>query len=181
MKACIATQALAVLEEFGVAGFSTRRVSERADVTAPTLYHHFGDADGLIGAAVALGFEQFLRRKLARPQANDPAADLMEGWDDYVAFARERPTLYAAMAARLFSGAKIAAAEAARANLVGKLEALARLQRLALPVEAAFELVWSTSHAAAMLHVAGSRAPAPTVVETLRRVAAGVGVSEGRE
>jgi DNA-binding transcriptional regulator YbjK len=46
-------EAAALLEERGVAGFATRPVCERADVTAPTLRHRFGGADGLNSPAVA--------------------------------------------------------------------------------------------------------------------------------
>ncbi len=44
--------ALKILEREGAAQFSTRAVCSIAKVTAPTLYHHFGSADGLLSAAV---------------------------------------------------------------------------------------------------------------------------------
>lgn len=162
--------ALALIGEAG--GFATRAVCERAGVTAPTLYHHFGDADGLLNAAVLRGFDRFLARKLARPPAADPAEDLLAGWDDYVAFAREHPRLYAAMFARLLQGVPIPAAEAGRANLAGKLATLAKAGRLAMPVPAAADLVWASAHAAAMLLLSGS--PEPGVVAALRASAASV-------
>lgn len=59
------TAALKVLEEEGEAQFSTRAVCAIANVTAPTLYHHFGKADGLLGAAIAEAFRQFLESKKA--------------------------------------------------------------------------------------------------------------------
>ncbi len=65
------------------------------------------------------------------------------------------------MAARVFSGAVVPAADAARAHLVGKIETLARAGLLALPAQAAAELASSTAHAAALLHVAGAAPPAP--------------------
>ncbi|OMF42955.1 TetR family transcriptional regulator, partial [Paenibacillus rhizosphaerae] len=48
----ILAAALKVLEEEGGAQFSTRAVTAIAQVTAPTLYHHFGSADGLLSAAI---------------------------------------------------------------------------------------------------------------------------------
>ena len=71
-------------------------------------------ADMPDNAAVTRGYHEFLARKTALTTSGDPVQDLMEGWDDYVAFARERPRLYAAMTARLLSGAHIPAAEQAR-------------------------------------------------------------------
>src|ERR1700712_2461104 len=42
---------------------STRAICEDAAVTAPTLYHYFGDRDGLLQAVVAYGFSEYLARK----------------------------------------------------------------------------------------------------------------------
>lgn len=170
----IVTHALATLEAQGLAGFSTRAVCALAGVTAPTLYHHFGSADGLLSAAVSQGFEQFLARKTSGLQLGDPASDLLDGWDDYVAFARERPHLYATMTARLMSGAEIPAAGLARNHLVAKLSALEAQGALATDVTTAADLLWSTSHAAALLFVAGTGPPNPAVLAALRSTAASV-------
>lgn len=170
----IISHALATLEAHGIAGFSTRAVCTLAGVTAPTLYHHFGSADGLLSAAVGQGFDEFLARKTSRPPVDDPAADLLDGWDDYVAFARERPHLYAAMTARMLSGADIPAAALARQHLVAKLAALDARNALSVPVATAADLLWSTSHAAALLCVAGTGPPDPAALASLRNTAASV-------
>jgi AcrR family transcriptional regulator len=169
----LTAHALAVIEAHGLAGFSTRLVCDRAGVTAPTLYHHFGTADGLISAAVLSGFEAFLARKVARPVANDPASDLMAGWDDYVAFARARPRLYAAMTARVLSGGTIPAADAAREHLVTKLRGLEADGRLSVAAGAAADLVWASAHAAALLHVSNPD-PDPGAISALRQAAESV-------
>ena len=170
----IIMHALATLEAHGLAGFSTRAVCTLAGVTAPTLYHHFGSADGLLSAAVSQGFDQFLARKTSRPPVDDPAADLLDGWDDYVAFAQERPHLYAAMTARILSGANIPAAALARQHLAAKLSALKAQGALMTDVATAADLLWSTSHAAALLCVAGAGPPNPAVLAALRKTAASV-------
>ena len=82
--------ALKVLEEEGEEQFSTRRICAIAKVTAPTLYHHFGNADGLLSAAMAEAFAQFLASKKAATQSANPVTALREGWDDYVRFAAAR-------------------------------------------------------------------------------------------
>ena len=71
-------------------------------MTAPTLYHHFGDADGWSAPRSTAASRNFLPGRSRGPPPPHPEADLAEGWDDYVAFARERPRLYAAMIARVF-------------------------------------------------------------------------------
>lgn len=89
-RATILSATLEVLEEKGEAQFSTRSVCAIAKVSAPTLYHHFGSADGLLSAAMTEAFAQFLRSKIAAVQSDDPATALREGWDDYVRFAADR-------------------------------------------------------------------------------------------
>ena len=39
---------------------STRQITQLAGVSAPTLYHHFGDKEGLFDAVVAAGFEEYV-------------------------------------------------------------------------------------------------------------------------
>lgn len=171
-KSKLTVVALAVLEAEGSAGFSTRAVCERAKVTAPTLYHHFGDSDGLLSAAVSRGYDEFLERKRSQAQTRDALGDVMAGWDDYVAFARERPRLYAAMTARVFQGGRIAAAQEARLHLEGKIARLAGTRPLAMSVQALADLVSATAHAGALLHVTATpRAPAPETIAALRETA----------
>lgn len=162
--------ALTVLEREGQSQFSTRAVCAMANVTAPTLYHHFGSADGLLSAAMAEAFEQFLRAKKAAIRSSDPVAALCEGWDNYVRFAAERPRLYAAMMARVLQGADIEAAGQAEAMLVERITAIAAEGRLAISVEAATQVAWASANAAALLYVtAASHARAdPDIVARLR-------------
>ncbi|MGY2061225.1 TetR/AcrR family transcriptional regulator, partial [Nocardia gipuzkoensis] len=39
---------------------TTRAICELAGVQAPTLYHHFGDKQGLLDAVATYGFERYL-------------------------------------------------------------------------------------------------------------------------
>lgn len=174
------TAALSILERDGQAQFSTRAVCAIANVTAPTLYHHFGSADGLLSAAIAEAFEQFLARKRTAIRSTDPVAALSEGWDNYVRFAAERPRLYAAMMARLLQGADIPAAKQAHAMLVERIEAIAAAGRLAMPVQAATHIALASANAAALLYVTAQiqaasekRVPEPETIARLRDSAIG--------
>ena len=55
-----ATEALLV--EDGVEAFSMRALAERCGYTAPTIYHYFGDKDGLIDALLEERFRRCWRR-----------------------------------------------------------------------------------------------------------------------
>jgi AcrR family transcriptional regulator len=164
--------ALKVLEDEGEAQFSTRSVCAIAKVTAPTLYHHYGSADGLLSAALAEAFAQFLESKRAAIQSRDPVMALREGWDDYVRFAAARPRLYAAMMSRVLDGAEIPAATQAFALLIERIAAIAAEDRLAPTVEVAADLIWASANADSLLHVTArlrkSATPASPVLEQIR-------------
>ena len=164
--------ALKVLEEDGEAQFSTRKVCAIANVTAPTLYHHYGSADGLLSAALAEAFGQFLESKKAVIRSADPVVVLREGWNDYVRFAATRPRLYAAMMSRVLDGADIPAAEQAFALLLARIAAIAAKGRLRPTVAAAADLMWASANAASMLHVTArlrqGAPPASAVLEQIR-------------
>jgi AcrR family transcriptional regulator len=174
-RAILLAAALKVLEDEGEAQFSTRTVCALANVTAPTLYHHYGSADGLLSAAMAEAFSQFLESKKAAVQSPDPVMALREGWDDYVRFAAARPRLYAAMMRRVLSGAQIPAAEQAFALLVERIAAAAGNGRLALAIPAAADLLWASANAASLLYVTAqlrnAPPPTPVVLEDLRESA----------
>lgn len=160
-RAALLAAALKVLEEEGEAQFSTRSVCAIANVTAPTLYHHYGSADGLLSAAIAEAFAQFLESKRAAVKSTDPMIALRQGWNDYVRFAAARPRLYAAMISRVLDGATIPAAEQAFALLIERIAAIAFKGRLALTVEAAADLMWASANAASLLHVTANLRKAP--------------------
>ena len=151
--------ALKVLEEEGEAQFSTRAVCAMANVTAPTLYHHFGNADGLLSAAIAKAFEQFLAGKKAAIQSSDPVVALKQGWDNYVSFAAKRPRLYAAMLARFLQGADLPAARQALEMLGQRIAAIEAVGRLAIPPGAAVHLAWASANAAALLYATVAAQP----------------------
>ncbi len=91
---------------------TTRKVCELAGVTAPTLYHHFGDKQGLMQAVAERKMLAFFSGKRQQPETEDPGADLLRGWDQWLDFARQNPALVAVLqqspeiSARLRAGAE---------------------------------------------------------------------------
>lgn len=76
---------------------STRQITDLAGVKAPTLYHHFGDKEGLLDAVVARGFEQYLAHERGVGISDDPVADVRRFWDAHVQFGLEQPDVYSVM------------------------------------------------------------------------------------
>lgn len=95
--AAILEAAAAVVAERGPNAATTREICDRAGVTAPTLYHHFGDKQGLMDAVVTLAYERYLTEKRALRPTGHAREDLRRGWDAHVAFARANPVLYQLM------------------------------------------------------------------------------------
>ncbi|WP_205706178.1 TetR/AcrR family transcriptional regulator [Kineococcus indalonis] len=100
---------------------TTRSLYEAAGVTAPTLYHHFGDKDGLIEAVLDEAFARYLERKHAVPRSEDLVADFAAGWDMHVRFGLDNPLLYRVM---------YGSSRRARAAAVAEAELLADMHRL---------------------------------------------------
>ncbi|WP_342569981.1 TetR/AcrR family transcriptional regulator [Paenibacillus sp. FSL R5-0749] len=168
----ILAAALKVLEEEGGAQFSTRAVTSIAQVTAPTLYHHFGNADGLLSAAIVEAFKQLFESKIAAVESPIPEMALRQGWDDYVRFAAARPRIYAAMMGRLLEGAHIEAADQSHQALVQNVQRVAAAGKLAVSAETAADLVWASANTASWLYVTSQirkvPPPQPDVVDPIR-------------
>jgi AcrR family transcriptional regulator len=91
--------ASALLAESVEVDASTRAICDAAGVTAPTLYHHFGDKEGLLAAVVDFGWASFLetKRTVAAVVHDHVADDVRAGWDNHIEFARENPNFYKLM------------------------------------------------------------------------------------
>jgi AcrR family transcriptional regulator len=128
---------------------TTRKVCELAGVTAPTLYHHFGDKQGLMQAVAKRKMLAFFSGKRQQPETDDPRADLLRGWDQWLDFARQNQALIAALqqspeiSARLRAGAE-AIAEA-------RLKRLQSVQALRTPPKQAAQVMVAASNVVVQL------------------------------
>lgn len=130
-----------VLERGGPAALTTRAVCEAAGVKSPTLYHHFGDKDGLAAALVRRGIAEFMTRKRAVPDSEDPLQQLRHGWDQAVAFALKRPALHALYMAQLRSQPQLA--DEAYALLQSRVQRLVDRGVFQVGVEEASRALWA--------------------------------------
>lgn len=71
---------------------STRAICDRAGVQAPTLYHYFGNKQGLLAAVVETRFTAHMSTV---PADGDPVATLRQSWDHHVRFGLANPNHYA--------------------------------------------------------------------------------------
>ena len=95
--------ALAVLDEEGVAGLTTRTVASRANASVPAIYEVFGDKSGLIREVFFEGFRMLGDDLAALPRASDPLEDLRHLADAFRAFIVANPVLAQIMFSRPFA------------------------------------------------------------------------------
>ena len=130
---------------------STRAICDAAGVTAPTLYHHFGDKDGLLAAVVDFGWAAFLETKLAVAAVvhDHVADDVRAGWDNHLEFARENPSFYKLMWSPAVAANSGAVREAYQ-MLYDRLELGAGRGQLRMSAETASRIVLSATTGAAL-------------------------------
>lgn len=138
-----------LLEAHGPAGLTTRSVCEAAGVKAPTLYHHFGDKNGLERALVRRAMSEFMQRKRAPVATADLLEQLRFGWDVAVEFAVKRPALYMLFAQQVRSHPDLAAE--GYALMYARVQRLVDTGRFRLPVDVAARAVWAASQGALSL------------------------------
>src|ERR1700722_7822735 len=92
----ILESAAGLLAQSADVDLSTRAICDAAGVTAPPLYHHFGDKDGLLAAVVDFGWAAFLetKRAVAVVIHEHVADDIRAGGDSHLEVAREDPRFY---------------------------------------------------------------------------------------
>jgi AcrR family transcriptional regulator len=120
--------AVEMLERDGVAGFTTRKVAQRAGTSSPAVYELFGDKAGLVREIFFEGFRLWRRYLDQLEISDDPRADLVEFTKVYRRFATDNPVLVEVMFSRPFADFNPAPSEA-EAGLVVRKFIVALVQR----------------------------------------------------
>lgn len=150
--------AASLLVTSGIESVSIRDVCDAAGVTAPAVYHHFGDKKGLFEAVVAEGFERYLTEKRQRKPSADPVADLRRGWDGHVEFGRTHPAFYALMYGTAQAEPHPAAREGEQI-LLTLVQRVAETGRLRMPPEQAAPTIHAATVGTTLILIANPDAP----------------------
>ena len=156
-----------LLASIGEAGLSIREVCGRAGVTAPTVYHHFGDKRALVDCVVAECFTRFDRNFRRRDVPGDPVERLRWSFDRYVAYGLAHPDHYRLMFQQP-APRPTAAGRASYARLERLVQAVAEAGRLVPPVAAATAAFWAAVHGVTALLVSGCLRPATPAAALVR-------------
>jgi AcrR family transcriptional regulator len=135
---------------------STRAICSEAGVGAPTLYHHFGDKQGLFDAVVAKSFQDHLATNQAIA-TGDPIEDVRVVWDTHVRFGLANPAIYTLMYGLGRQGRRPPAAADAHRILVGTLEQAALAGRLTMPVPEAADITDAAAVGVTLALIAGDQ------------------------
>jgi len=151
-KARILETAAELLALSPTADISTRAVCDAAGVTQPTLYHYFGDKQGLLAAVVDYGLAAFLESKrLAAAVVHEHVADdIRAGWDNHLEFARANPNLYKLMWAPGAPAANNSAVNEAFRTLDDRLEQGAGKGQLRVSAESGTQIILAAVTGAAL-------------------------------
>jgi AcrR family transcriptional regulator len=146
--------ALDLLRDSGASALTTRAVCDRAGVTAPTLYHHYGDKDGLLRAIAASEMQAFFARKQRMKPLDDPRQDVMRGWDDWIEFAIEHPDLVNAIRANGASAVPLR--EAAESIVRSRLLRLSQSVQLTVDIPTGARVLVAAANAIVQLLLDGT-------------------------
>lgn len=144
-----ATESLLV--EGGAQRFSMRRLADRCGYTAPTVYHYFGDKQGLLDALLEERFEQLLKRLRRVPTSADPMQRARQLSRAFVRFGVAHPTHYRLLIAPRPDGSRPPSAEKCIELFDEPMQALAEQGRLVLDQDAAQQAAWATMHGLILL------------------------------
>ncbi|RCG32774.1 TetR/AcrR family transcriptional regulator [Sphaerisporangium album] len=111
-----------LLEHAEGGAVSTRAITEKAGVQAPTLYHHFGSKQALLDEVVSHGFRRFLQDNPAPADEAGRISAIARAWDTHVRFGVEHPAFYAHIYARVEPGYRCGVVSVVEQMLLEALE-----------------------------------------------------------
>jgi len=155
-----ATESLLLSE--GAERFSIRKLSAACGYAAPTIYSHFGDKEGLLGAVLEKHFGVLLRRLRRVEQGDDPLENLRAITTAFVQFGTRRPTLYRLLINATDDGEErdVPAAEAVVALVQSPLDELVSRGLIEhVDPEAVLQAIWCLMHGLTVLQVNRPDAP----------------------
>lgn len=138
----------ALLVEHGYEGFSMRRLASRCGYTAPTIYHHFRDKQGLLDAVLDERLALVLERLQRLERRADAAETVREMVGEFARFGVENPAHHSLLAVHRPEGAAMPPSAQRIGDLfaerLGELAAAGRLREA--DVDGALQFIWMLLH-----------------------------------
>jgi AcrR family transcriptional regulator len=143
-----------LLLEAGHRGLSVRKLVDRCGYSAPTIYHHFGDKDGLIDALLEQRLTLLASDLKRVPLVDDPVENLRALTRAFAMFGLRNPTHYQLlMQVREEEAGMIESAEEARLLMQTPAEQIALRNWIELgDLEALRQAIWTMVHGIVSMH-----------------------------
>ena len=97
MRQRILEAAMDLFSKEGYEGVSMRRIADKIEYSAGTIYRYFENKDDIMLQLCYQGFEKLLALQIELDKIADPVERIKAGGPHYVAFALENPELYELM------------------------------------------------------------------------------------
>ncbi|WP_193072108.1 TetR/AcrR family transcriptional regulator [Pseudomonas sp. FME51] len=137
-------------------GASSRAICALAGVGAPTIYHYFGDLDGLHRAAIDETYEQVAEAYLQGTRERGPQQGLRNGWGAFNQFARQEPLMCRLVIQHILAGDPPMAVAETLATVEADLSRLYNEGVLSCPAHEAVQLLWIGTLGTACFTASGS-------------------------
>lgn len=131
-----------LLSTEGREGASSRAICALAGVQAPTLYHYFGDLNGLHRAAIDQTYEQVALAYLQGAKEGGPREGLRNGWGAFNYFAHQEPIMCRIVIQQILAGQPPAAVAETLRTVEDDLSQLYEQGQLLCPPHEAVQLLW---------------------------------------
>lgn len=155
MRERILLVATELIRRHGPTGATARLICDAAGIKAPTLYHYFGDMDGLREAVVERAFGRILETSSSGWRSGEGIVGLKQSWDVYLSFAADEPALFAILANRIVSGPMPKTVFDTLAQFEAALSAPMFEGRLRYPAARSAHILWAAAQGAGSLLLAG--------------------------
>jgi AcrR family transcriptional regulator len=151
--------ALRLLRAGGSEAATLRAICDEAGITAPTLYHHFGDMRGLYREVV----EQLMRSNAATAAGLSPKETIEEIWSSHIQTARNEPGLFDVWNRHIAWDRLTSTSLHSFRKLVQSFQLLGEDYPLKVPAATAAYLFWAAAHGVACLITASQHDGVPYV------------------
>lgn len=131
-----------LLSTEGREGASSRAICGLAEVGAPTIYHYFGDLDGLHRAAIDETYEQVAEAYLVGSRELGAMEGLRNGWGAFNHFAYKEPLMCRLVIQHILAGEPPVTVAETLAAVEEDLTKLYDTGHLSCPAHEAVQLLW---------------------------------------
>lgn len=157
VKEALLESAVRLLAAHGRIGATTRAICAEVGVGAPTLYHHYGDLNGLHQAAIRQAFTAVSACYRPRAAGGDPLQSVRDSWNMLMKFAQDHPRMCRLVIQQTINREMEPGISSIFDNIVSDLTELHQEGKMAIAPATAAYMFWAGAIGAAALLAHGGQ------------------------